>query len=262
MILLVNNDETHSEFKYKFLLIPNSFIACFGNVYDNRHDQTTVVVKTISFKVPLACDLKVLCDQYTKMNNRLRIIFVFNKNTEFEDDFCLNLNTVEFECNFMNMSQFITWAKQNNLDNVIVIFNLFEDWKQVLSNVFLHGGVHIEGGSSSLRHMFDDLSIDLANFLCILSNNNMKNLKDYIVRDKALIKPMLDLTNIRKNISNKEIKESNLNFVDNIYIENKDSIINIDNWKNYYKELNSNTCNVGFTALNPIKAQDPEFIIK
>jgi hypothetical protein len=66
--------------------------------------------------------------------------------------------------------------------------------------------------------------MDLANFLCIFSDNNLKNLKNYIIKDKNFIKLMHDLTNIRKV---NEIKKGNSNFV--INGEYNDSIINIDN---------------------------------
>lgn len=100
----------------------------------------------------------------------------------------------------------------DNLKNVIFIFNYFKDWSDIKQNIFIFSTLSnknkrilLEGVSSSTIYVLSDLSIRLAQFLNIISKNNIREHENILVKDIEKLKPKKDLVNINTKFNfNKE----------------------------------------------------------
>ena len=233
----VDNDKAN----YILFLKEYSFIVCLHKPYINRHKQLSYPVKTILFNRSLEYNMDSLIKLSSEKGMRLKFLFVFKDLKAFPPDFKLNLiNLGENYFIHMNIVQFVNWIKhnENDINNFLIVFNGFKDWSDIIQTLFVFGRIHFEGSNSSTRHIFDDLSIRLSEYLYLLSFNHVRKFEDLIVKDKSKLKPKLDLVNI--DASNfKEEKEGTVLFFNNVYIKYKDYAIDMEKWINTYKLLSN-----------------------
>lgn len=269
-----------------FLIVPRvAFITVFSKSFLNRQAQASHVVKTSIFKEEIVIEITSLIDNLfnlTRSENPFYIFYIAKSEkyfTDFNPNIPRDYNYYNIYFRFYDIKKFsesfrpLKTSEFPIVDRAIYIFCDFENWHTILLSIFNNssidneGGIVLNGGDSSKRHVIDMLSIKLNIYLLALSGINLefisKNLlfnidKKYLIPQfdfhKYTIQPSKGInldkiaTITKRQDKLKSIKnETDFNNIKQTKIENKNE--NNDSESSENDEYSCNTYN----SVNKIK---------
>lgn len=188
----------------EFLPIPRcSFICKFSEPYINQQNKRIIHVQAVTFNKNIFCPYKNFDQVIASFKDRvqkLNIIFVYPGEYFNEGKFVLKYGSHHTVC-MMSVKALGTHNIHLYKPENLFVFVEFISWQNLTIQMLHYHNLLLSGCDSSRRHLVPDLTINLLDDICILTNRHLHQLKGLGLRyniPKKLVNPSSDLANLKK----------------------------------------------------------------